>query len=120
MSGSGCPGGQPATVTLDGVGVVTAPTAGATGDFAATVNVPAGATAGPYTVTVTCGRGTVVLGVTLTAVVVAPQSNPATPVTVRGSLPLTGTDPQLLIMLGLLTLAAGLALTVAARFRRQG
>lgn len=113
ISGSGCPSGAPVMVALDGIGTLTQPVAGTTGTFATTFAIPTTATAGANTIRVTCGTGTVVLGVTLTAA--ARAVNAATPVPVQGSLPLTGTDPMLPLIVGLLTLAGGLSLTIAAR-----
>ena len=117
IEGTGCPAGTVMSITLDGSGEVATPTPYASGVFRTTFTVPLNATPGPHTVTANCNGALIPLAVVLTATAVNPAPTTATTAT-TGSLPVTGGDPGLALVLALVTIAGGSVLVVAARRRR--
>lgn len=111
FQGSGCAPGSTVTITIDGKVVATV-TADASGDYNGSFK--ADLAPGTYTVTATCGDVVRTSPLTVRSVAVTP---PARPGTGGGSLPRTGSNSNVMALVGagLLVLGGGAVLATRKR-----
>ena len=104
VAGTGCTAGTTVPITLSGSGSVGSAVTDPSGAFSTSVTIPSSATPGSHTITVMCGTIAQVLAVVVSA-------------TTTGTLPVTGNDPGALLVIAMLTIAAGSALLLSSRRR---
>ena len=111
FNGKGCQPGETVTIRFDGTVGATV-TAKPNGSFNGQFRVPTTATPGTHTVTATCGN------LVQSAPLDVRGSEVTRPNTGSGSLPRTGTDVDMLGLVGAGLLAAGGSVMLATRKRR--